>query len=70
MLAKSKLNSIGTLMSKALIDLEISQEEFQTIVNEKEKYVQMKESIRHKKHKENFSEMNRFKKFFCLYYKW
>ena len=43
MLAKSKLNSIETLMSKALIDLYISDEEFKTIVNEKEKYDIMKE---------------------------
>ena len=46
MLAKSKLNSIETLMSQALIDLEITHEEFKTIVNEKQKYVQTKESIR------------------------
>ena len=36
-LAKSKLNSIETLMSQALIDLDISHEEFKVIVNEKEK---------------------------------
>ena len=36
MLAKSKLNSIETLMSQILIDLEISYEEFKTNVNEKE----------------------------------
>ena len=46
MLAKSKLNSIGTLMSQALIDLDISREEFRAIANEKEKYEQMKEDIR------------------------
>ena len=46
MLAKSKLNSIETLMSQALIDLDISHEEFKTIGNDKEKYEQMKESIR------------------------
>ena len=40
MLATSKLNSIETL-SQALIDLEISHEEFKTIFNEK-----VKESIR------------------------
>ena len=38
MLAKSKLNSIETLKSQASIDLEISYEEFRTIVNEKEKH--------------------------------
>ena len=43
MLAKSKLNSIETLISQALIDLEVSHEEFKTIVNEKEKYERMKE---------------------------
>ena len=35
MLAKIKLNSIKTLMSQALTDLELSHEEFKTIVNEK-----------------------------------
>ena len=45
MLAKSKLNSIETLIYQALIDLEISRKEFRTIVNEKEKYEQMKEIV-------------------------
>ena len=45
MLAKSKLNSIETLISQALIDLEISHEEFKKIVNEKEKYERMKEIL-------------------------
>ena len=56
MLAKSKLNSIETLMSKALIDLEISNKKFKTILYKKEKNDQMKESIRNKKDKEKFSE--------------
>ena len=51
MLDKRKLNSIESLMSQALIDLEISHLEFKTIVNEKEKCDQMKESIRNKKDK-------------------
>ena len=38
MLAKRKLNSIDTLMSQALIDLDINHEVFKTIVNEQEKY--------------------------------
>ena len=46
MLAKRKLNSIETLISQSLIDLGISHEEFKTIVNEKEKYKRMKETIR------------------------
>ena len=37
-LAKSTLNSIETFIPQALIDLDISHEEFKTIVNEKEKY--------------------------------
>ena len=36
MLAKSKLNSIETLISQALIDMDISHEEFVTILKEKE----------------------------------
>ena len=39
MLPKSKLNSIESLMSQALIDLDISHEEFKTIVNEKENMI-------------------------------
>ena len=35
MLAKSKLNSIETLVSQILIDMEISHEEFNTIMKEK-----------------------------------
>ena len=46
MLAKSKLNSIGTLVSQALIDLEISHEEFVTILKEREKYEKMKENLK------------------------
>ena len=36
MLAKSKLNSIETVVSQALINLEISHEEFVIILKEKE----------------------------------
>ena len=46
MLAKSKLNSIETLVSQALIDMEISNEEFITILMEKDKYEKMKENVR------------------------
>ena len=58
MLAKSKLNSIETLMSQALIDLDISHEEFKTIANEKEKYKQMKESIRNTKSSDEKDELS------------
>ena len=46
MLAKSKLNSIETLVSEALIDMEISNEEFITILKEKDKYEKMKANLR------------------------
>ena len=46
MLAKSKLNSIETLVSKALIDMEISNEESLTILKEKEKYQKINENVR------------------------
>ena len=42
MLAKSKLNGIETLISQALIDMDISHEEFITILNEKDKHENMK----------------------------
>ena len=48
MLAKSKHNSIETLISQALIDMDISHEEFITILNEKDKYESMKENIKNK----------------------
>ena len=45
-LAKSKVNSIETLISQALIDMDISHEEFITILNEKDKYENMKDNLR------------------------
>ena len=45
-LAKSKLDSIETLVSQALIDMEISHEEFNAIIREEEKYERMKENMR------------------------
>ena len=46
MLAKIKLINIETLISEALIDMEISHEEFIAIFKEKDKYEKMKESLR------------------------
>ena len=46
MFAKSKLSSIETLISQALIDMDISHEEFATILNEKDKYEKMKNKLR------------------------
>ena len=48
MLPKSKLNSINTLISQALIDMNISHEEFITILKEKDRYEMMKENLRNK----------------------
>ena len=59
MFAASKLNSIKTLISQALIDLEISHEEFKTTVNEKEKYEKKKEIIRMMKSSDKLNENNK-----------
>ena len=48
MLAESKFKSIETLISQALIDMDISDEEFVTIIKEKDRYEMMKENIRDK----------------------
>ena len=45
MLARSKLNSIESKISEALINNEISHEDFMTILNEEKKYQELKESI-------------------------
>ena len=46
MLAKSKPNSIETLISQALIDMEISNEEFITILKKKDKYEKVKDNLK------------------------
>ena len=46
MLAKSKLNSIEILISQALTDMDISHEEFITILKEKDKDEKMKDNLR------------------------
>ena len=48
MLAKSKYNSVETLISQALTDMDISHKEFITILEEKDKYESMKENIKNK----------------------
>ena len=50
MLAKSKLNSIETLISQALIDMELSHEEYSTILKEKDKYERMKDKSENEKY--------------------
>ena len=46
MLARSKLNSIESRISEALINNKISHEEFVRIINEEKKYRELKESIK------------------------
>ena len=46
-------------MSQALIDLEISYEEFKTNVHEKQRYVQMKEDISNIKSNDELRKKNR-----------
>ena len=46
MLTKSKFNSIDTLISQALINTDISHEEFITILKEKDRYEMMKDNLR------------------------
>ena len=46
MLPKRKYNRVETLISQALIDMDISHKEFITILEEKEKYESMKENIK------------------------
>ena len=58
MLAKSKLNNIETLVSQALIDMEISHEEFIAIFKEKDKYEKMKEKVRNVSKKQKSMRLN------------
>ena len=52
MLAKSKLNSIETLISQELTDMEISHGEFIAILKEKIKYEKVKENVRSENEKQ------------------
>ena len=60
-LAKSKLNSIETLISQALIEMEISHEEFVTILKVKDKYEKMKESVRSQNEKQEIMRLSSVK---------
>ena len=60
MLAKRKLNSIETLISQALIDLEINHEEFITALKEKDRYKMMKDNLTYKN-----GELYEVLKFIC-----
>ena len=70
-LAKSKLNSIETLVSQALTDIKTNHEEFNTIIKEKDKYEKMKENVRNVGEKQKSTRLNsvnsNFKKITRLY---
>ena len=53
MLARSKLNNIGSKISEALIHNQISHEYFMTIINEERNYRELKENIRMMKGQED-----------------
>ena len=46
MLAKSRLNSVETLISQALIDIDISHEDFITVLKENDKCEKMKDNLK------------------------
>ena len=57
--ARSKLNSIKSMISKALIENEISNEDFKTIINDERNYRELKESIRMMKIERSDIERNK-----------
>ena len=61
MLAKSKLSSIEALVSPALIDMEISHEEFLTILEEKDKYEKIKDNLRSENEKYEIMRLSSIK---------
>ena len=61
MLAKSKLNSIETLISQVLIDMEITHEEFVAVFKEKDKYEKMKENLRSENEKQEIMRLSSIK---------
>ena len=61
MLAKSKVSSIETLVSQALIDKEISHEEFIAILKEKDKYEKMKDNFRSENEKYEIMRLSSIK---------
>ena len=61
MLAKSKLNSIETLISQASIDMEICHEEYIAILKEKDKYEKLKENLRSENEKQEIMRLGSIK---------
>ena len=61
MVARSKLNSIESKIYEALINNEISHEDFMTIMNDENKYRELKESIRMKNSQKSDADLRRQK---------
>ena len=58
MLVKSKLGNTETLISQALIDMEISYKESNAIIREKQKYERIKENLRNASEKQENARLN------------
>ena len=58
MLAKSKIDRIETLISQALVDMEITHEEFNAIIREKQNNQKMKENLRNPSGKQENMRLN------------
>ena len=58
LLLLKKLNIIETLVYSALVDKEISHQEFITILNEKDEYQRMEENVRTLKQKQENMRLN------------
>ena len=58
MLTERKLNSIETLASQALVDMEISHEELVVILNERDKYEKMKKKLKNVSEKQENLRLN------------
>ena len=61
MLAKSNLNSIETLISQPLTDMEISHEQQIEICKEKDEYEKMKENLRSENEKQEITRLSSIK---------
>ena len=61
MFAKTKLNSIKTLISQTLIDMEISHKEYIAILNEKDKQEKMKGHLRSENEKQEIMRRSSIK---------
>ena len=59
MLSRSKLNSIERTISKSLMDNEIRNEDFASIINKERNYCELKQSIRMMKSQRSNIERNK-----------